>query len=116
MQLLTKALASVGVVSIVLVIVGLAIDVSNFDTTSGGYEPPYADFVGEPIDWHSLDRTATGVVGRGLIMNTHVNATTGMISFEIYGQMINFRPLSERAIVVHKPREAFVEMGFQPEF
>lgn len=116
MNTFIKVLAAIGALSIALFVIGIAVDISRFDTTSGGYEPPYTGVVGEPIDWFALDRTPTGVVGRGMVMNTHVNATTGMISFELYGIMIDFRPLSERALVVHKPREAFIEMGFEPEF
>ncbi|WP_156323868.1 hypothetical protein [Bacillus sp. JCM 19034] len=49
-------------------------------------------------------------------MDFHLNCTTGMISFELYNQNIDYRVVSERAIVVHKPREACMERGFSPEF
>jgi hypothetical protein len=41
--------AAIGVVATVLFIAGLILDVQAFDRTSGGYEPPYTDFAGEPI-------------------------------------------------------------------
>jgi len=57
-----------------------------------------------------------GLARRGRVVNTLVNGTTGMISFEIYGVEIPFRPLSPRALAVQKPREAFIAMGFDPQF
>lgn len=116
MSIIIRIFAVIGVVSIVGLVCGLALDVRDFDRTTGGYEPPYEGVMGEPIDWASMDLTRTGLVKRGYIVNTHVNGTTGMISFEIFKQMIDFRPLSERAIHVHKPREAFSARGFDPQF
>lgn len=116
MSILIKVFAVIGALSMIVVAVGLALDIRSFDPTSGGYEPPYEDFVGEPIDWDRMDLTQTGVVKRGYVVNVHVNGTTGMISFEILKQMINFRPLSERALAIHEPREAFIRLGFDPEF
>jgi hypothetical protein len=116
MSIVTKAFALAGVIWTFGLALGLALDIRDFDRTRGGYKPPYEDVIGEPIDWASLDLTRTGLVKGGYVVNTHVNATTGMISFEIFKQMIDFRPLSDRAIHVHKPREAFIERGFRPEF
>jgi len=45
-----------------------------------------------------------------------VNGTTGMISFEIFNQNIDWQVFSGRALVVHKPREALIRRGFKPEF
>ena len=109
-------LSGIGLLSIVLLLVGFWLDFQEFDPTRGGYEPPYEGVVGDPIDWFSADRTPTGLARRGRVVNTLVNGTTGMISFEIYGLEIPFRPLSDRALVVHRPREAFIELGFDPQF
>lgn len=117
MDMVTKSLVCIGIAAIAALVVGVSLDINGFDTTSGGYEPPYTGFVGAPIQWKELEVTETGVVKRGYIIDTHVNATTGMISFEFLGQgMIGYRPLSERALAVHKPREAFIRLGFSPEF
>ena len=58
----------------------------------------------------------TGLAKRGYVVNVLVDGTTGMISFEVFKQKIDFHPFSDRALVVHKPREAFIAMGFNPEF
>jgi len=109
-------LASVGALAIGAFAVGLYLDVQGFDRTRGGYEAPYAGVTGTPVDWYALDRTPTGLAKRGYVVNVLVDGTTGMITFEIFGQAIDFRPFSERAKVVHKPREAFVALGFDPQF
>ncbi|WP_194435370.1 hypothetical protein [Vibrio fluminensis] len=91
------------------------------DRTEGGYEPPYSEVTGETINWDEMDLTSTGLVRRGLVrrgyvVNFIVNGTTGMISLELFGITFEARKLSERAIIVHKPREAFIKRGFNPEF
>lgn len=106
----------IGLVAVVLLAFGLWLDMSDFDTTSGGYDAPYEGVTGDPVDWFAMDRTPTGLAKRGYVMNVLVDGTTGMISFELFGWQIPFRPFSERALVVHNPREAFIALGFQPEF
>lgn len=108
--------AFIGAVVILLLSVGLWLDIKDFDTTSGGYEAPYEGVTGEPVDWFAMDRTSTGIAKRGYVVNVLVDATTGMITFEVFGQKIPFRQLSGRALAVHKPREAFIAMGFEPKF
>lgn len=116
MNYVLNPLATVGAVAMVLFAVGLWLDFQNFDQTRGGYEPPFQGVEGEPVNWFELDRTPTGVAKRGRVVNTLVDGTTGMISFEVYGVEVPFRPFSERALAVHKPREAFKALGFDPEF
>lgn len=116
MRYILNTFAGIGLIATVLVAFGLWLDFRNFDRTRGGYEPPFAGVIGDPIDWLSMDRTPTGVAKRGYVVNVLADGTTGMISFEIFKQKIDFRRFSERALAVHKPREAFVEMGFKPEF
>jgi len=79
-------------------------------------EAPYEGVTGEPVDWDSMNLTSTGLAHRGHVFNIIVNGTTGMISFEIFKQQIDWRVLSERALVVHKPRQAFIRRDFKPEF
>jgi hypothetical protein len=99
-----------------LVTVGLFFDIKEMDHTKGGYELPYVGVTGDPIDWDSMDLTSTGLVRRGYVLNFLVNGTTGMISLELFGIEFEARKLSERAIVVHKPRDAFIRRGFKPQF
>ena len=108
--------AAIGIAAVVLLAVGLWFDISDFDNTSGGYEAPYEGVTGDPVNWLAMDRTPTGIAKRGYVVNVLVDGTTGMITFEIFGRKIPFRQFSGRALVVHKPREAFVAMGFLPEF
>ncbi|MEP3297064.1 MAG: hypothetical protein ABJO27_11425 [Pseudoruegeria sp.] len=108
--------AFAGVLFVLLLGTGIWLDFRDFDNTSGGYEAPYEDVIGDPVDWQAMDITPTGVAKRGYVINVLVDGTTGMITFEIFGLHIPFRPFSDRALVVHKPREAFIAMGFAPEF
>ncbi len=110
------SLSAIGLLSIMLLVVGLALDAGGFDNTEGGYEPPYEGWTGTPTDWDVGDTTPTGMARRGYVANLLVNCTTGMISFQIYGQTIPFRLFSPRALAVHQPREACIERGFNPMF
>jgi hypothetical protein len=98
------------------VLAGVVADVRSFDSTRGGYEPPFEGVTGEPIDWSSVETTATGMLRRGWVVDFVADCTTGMISGRILGLEIPFRPFSERAIVVHRPREACAARGFTPQF
>ncbi|WP_155523601.1 hypothetical protein [Nodosilinea nodulosa] len=108
--------AGIGMLSAGLVLRGLAIDIGNFDRTQGGYDPPYVGWTGTPVDWASVDTTPTGMARRGIATNLLVDCTSGLISVQVYGTTIPFRPFSPRALAVHKPREACLSKGFTPEF
>jgi len=101
---------------VILLCTALYLDIKAMDKTDGGYQPPYTDVTGEIIDWDSMDLTATGLVRRGHVINFIVDGTTGMISLQLFGIEFEARQLSERAVVVHQPREAFIRRGFKPEF
>ena len=101
---------------LVLVGVGAFLDYRNFDQTSGGYDPPYTDWTGTPIDWTETERTSDGFRQNGRVINSRLNCTTGMITFEVVFFSFDFRQVSPRAIAVHKPREACEAEGFNPEF
>lgn len=109
-------LAATGVVATLLLVVGGIADVRAFDRTSGGNESPYTEYSGEPIDWDETFLTASGMYRPGYVVDTHVDCTTGMISFEAFGLEFDFRELSPRALAVHEPREACAERGFDPDF
>lgn len=112
------ALAIIGAVLMVAIAVGAIVDIANIDRTSGGYEPPYASYTGDPIDWDAdTYTTPTGMVATGYVLDVYTDCTTGMISFEILGLVsADYRQLSDRALAVHKPQSACVERGFDPEF
>ena len=116
MSILIKISSFIGFLSVLLLSVALYLDIQEMDKTDGGYEPPYEGVTGETINWDSMDLTSTGLVRRGHVLNFMVNGTSGMISLEFLGFAFEARKLSERAIVVHKPREAFLKRGFNPEF
>lgn len=116
MAYLFNLLSGIGVLVIALLAFGLYLDVSAFDQTKGGYEAPYEGVTGDPVDWFSMDRTPTGLAKRGHVVNVLVNGSTGMISFEIFKLKIDFQTFSARALIVHKPREAFIALGFKPQF
>jgi hypothetical protein len=71
---------------------------------------------GPPIDWSEMDTTRAGMARRGRVMNVLVDCETGMMTVEIFGRQIEWRTFSPRALVVHKPREACRERGFEPRF
>ena len=109
--------AIIGTVVVLFIIVGLVIDFRNFDQTSGGYEPPYEGWTGTPVDWDAMAKTPEGFRNRGLVVDTCVNCTTGMISFRLLHLLpVNWQVFSGRALVIHKPREACQRHGFTPEF
>ncbi|GAJ98435.1 hypothetical protein [Geomicrobium sp. JCM 19055] len=77
-------LATIGAFAILLFISGLILDLRSFDETKGGYEPPFENFTGEPINFDELDQSAEGIVGRGYTVNILLNCTTGMVTFEFF--------------------------------
>jgi hypothetical protein len=116
MSFITYPFAFVGMLFVLLLEAGIWLDFCDFDNTFGRYEAPYEDVIGDPVDWLAMNITPTGVAERGYVINVLVDGTTGMITFELFGLHIPFRPFLERALVVHRPREAFIAMGFTPEF
>lgn len=111
-----RGLAVLGLVLTTILSTGLILDLSGFDRTRGGYAPPYEGWTGEPIDWSATDVTGEGMARRGYVTTLLVDCTTGMVEVEVFRRRIPFRTLSERAIVVHRPREACVARGFSPRF
>lgn len=95
-----------------LVAAGITADLRSFDPTSGGYEPPYTDYTGQPIDWTALETTETGFHKPGYVVDIYADCRNGMIHFEVLGIVVPFRKLSPRAMAVHEPDEACAELGF----
>lgn len=116
MTIIVKIFVIIGFLLSALIITGLFLDITGFDRTKGGYTAPYEGFTGEPVDWDRMDITSTGLVKRGYIVDVLVDGTTGMISFEVFKQTFDWQTFSDRALVVHKPREALIKKGFKPEF
>ena len=116
MEITKSIFAAIGAVSFLYILIGSVIDITSFDQTKGGYEAPYEGWTGTPVDWDSLDQTTTGLVKRGYVMDVHIHGTTGMISFQVMGKKFDWRRPSERALKVHKPKEALIRRGFKPMF
>lgn len=116
MKIIIAVFALIGLITSFYGIIGLSLDVLTFDQTKGGYEYPYEGWTGQPVDWTQMDVTPTGLVKRGYVIDVHVNGTTGMISFGIFGTQIDWQPFSDRALVVHQPREGLQKRGFDPQF
>lgn len=113
---LIRTFAAFGALFAVLLVAGFVQDVRSFDGTSGGYEPPYTNYTGDPIDWARLDVTSEGMAHRGHVVNVLIDCTSGMMSFEVFKVTLPFREFSDRALAVHKPREACEARGFEPAF
>lgn len=111
-----RVLAGGAALVLLAALAGIAADIRSFDRTRGGHAAPYTDVTGTPIDWSEVETTATGMLRRGWVIDFMADCTSGMITGRILGLEIPFRPFSERAIVVHRPREACAERGFVPEF
>jgi hypothetical protein len=106
-----------GAALLVAFLVAGYVDYRNFDQTSGGYDPPYTDWTGTPIDWDAAEVTDGGFRRDGIVLDNMLDCTSGMISFRAAGLVsFNFRKVSPRAIAVHEPREACTRAGFEPEF
>ncbi|QIN77318.1 hypothetical protein GBA65_00970 [Rubrobacter marinus] len=113
---MVRALAVAGFVLLAALAAGLVADGLSFDRTSGGDEPPYTDYTGEPIDWGAAHVTEEGFFKDGYVVDLYVNCTTGMVGFEVFQQRWDWRELSGRALVVHEPAQACERAGFRPEF
>lgn len=111
-----RALAVVGIVSVVGLAVGVVSDYRSFDQTRGGYEAPYEGWTGTPIDWDTADVTTDGFRNPGVVVDFTLDCTNGMIGLSAFGADVDFRVVSERALAVHQPREGCADHGFQPEF
>lgn len=116
METLKVIFACIGVLYIGYLCVGLVIDITTFDQTRGGYQAPFEGWTGKPVDWDSMDRTSTGLVKRGYVIDVHIHGTSGMISFECFGLERNWQTPSARALIVHQPKEALIRRGFNPQF
>ena len=113
---MTVVFALIGFISVLLLCIGFIMDFRSFDQTQGGYESPYTDFTGQPIRWQELDTTTVGMVHRGYVVDVLINCRSGMMTFDVFGIETPWRSFSERALVVHKPRDACEERGFSPRF
>lgn len=116
MEITKTILAAIGAICILYVLVGIFLDITSFDQTKGGYEPPHEGWTGTPVDWDSMDKTSIGLVKRGRVIDIFINGTTGMMTFQVWGLKYDWQTPSDRALKVHKPREALKRRGFSPEF
>lgn len=116
METLKTIFALIGMLYTLYLLIGITIDITSFDQTKGGYQAPYEGWSGTPVDWDSMDQTATGLVKRGYVIDVHIHGTTGMMTFELLGMRYDWQTPSGRALKVHQPREGLKRRGFNPEF
>lgn len=90
----------------------LVVDAGNLDRTRGGYEPPYTGYTGEPQRVEEVAFTPQGGVVRGRVLDSLVNCETGVWRFEVLGLGFDYRGVSERALVVHRPQVLCRQHGF----
>lgn len=112
----TRILAAIGALAVVGTGAGVVRDVLDFDNTTGGYEAPYTGWTGTPIDWAAGGITRTGFHKPGSVVDVDLDCTTGMVTFTAFGLSYDWRQVSDRAIAVHRPREACTAAGFTPRF
>lgn len=107
---LTRLFALLGLV-LVVAILGLgANDILSTDRTSGGYEPPYTGYTGTPIQADEVALEGDTIVIRGNVVDSEISCRTGMWVFDILGVDIPYRPVSPRALTIHRP-QAFCQAG-----
>lgn len=109
----TGLLAVVGLATIIYLVAGLAVDISEFDQTSGGYDYPFDGWTGTPVDYSEMFITPEGMYKRGRVIDLYFNCETGMISYSFLSLgRGDFREFSDRAKAVHQPQIACQEFGF----
>jgi hypothetical protein len=74
MQNTRRIFVAAVVLLLALLTTGIVADVMSFDPTDGGYEPPYTDYTGEPIDRATVGTTRTGMHKDGYVLDVRVNA------------------------------------------
>lgn len=107
-----RALTLLSVALSVYLAVALVLDARNLDRTRGGYEPPYTGYTGEPLRAEEVAFTPQGGVVRGRVLDSLVNCKTGAWRFEVLGWGFDYRGVSERALVVHRPQVLCRDHGF----
>ncbi|MFY0654638.1 MAG: hypothetical protein JXQ96_21570 [Cyclobacteriaceae bacterium] len=113
---MTMFFAIIGLIAVVYIAIGTSIDILSFDQTKGGYQYPYKGWTGKPVDWNSMDKTSEGLVKRGYVIDVFINGKSGLISFGILKKRFDWQTFSNRALIVHQPREGLRRRGFDPEF
>ncbi len=106
-------LALTGLVTVLALTVAVVTGVRDADRTSGGYEYPYTGWSGTPIDYPSWFLTDKGLFWPGPVVDQDLNCSTGQLTLKVFGLVdIQFRPLSDRAKVIHQPQIACRDRGF----
>lgn len=106
-------LAVIGAVTVVALVIGTVVGVRDADRTNGGYTYPYQGWAGTPTDYASWYLTDDGLFLPGPIVDQALNCTSGQLTLQVFGLAdIQFRPLSDRAKVVHQPQVACRDNGF----
>lgn len=109
---LTRFFALLGLVLVVAIVGVGANDILSTDRTSGGYEPPYTGYTGTPIQADEVALEGDTIVIRGNVVDSEISCRTGMWVFDILGVDIPYRPVSPRALTIHRPQEFCQAGGF----
>lgn len=115
-RVIRGGLAIIGAVAILGGSIGVIFDYQDFDRTSGGYDAPYTDWTGTPIDWNAGAVTSDGFYKPGRVIDVSLNCTSGMVTFHAFGFAQDWRKVSPRAIAIHQPRQACEAADFEPQF
>ncbi len=106
-------LAVTGFITLLALAAAVVTGVRDADGTSGGYDYPYQGWTGTPIDYPAWYLTEEGLFWPGPVVDQALNCTTGQLTLKVFGVAdIEFRPLSDRAKVIHQPQIACREKGF----
>jgi hypothetical protein len=106
-------LAVIGAVTVLAFAVGTVVGVRDADRTEGGYAYPYDGWTGTPTDYGSWYLTDEGLFWPGPIVDQALDCTSGQLTIQVFGLVdVEFRPLSDRAKVVHQPQVACRDRGF----
>jgi hypothetical protein len=94
------------------IVIADIVDVFSTDQTRGGYEAPYTDFTGTPIQIEQVALEYDQLIIRGRVIDSEISCRTGMWNFNLLGLTIPYRTVSERALVVHQPQAFCRAAGF----
>ena len=112
-KIIIRTLTTVGSITVILLVIGLFLDFSKFDQTSGGYEYPYSGWTGAPINFADSYTTPEGMYRPGYVVDLYIDCSTGQLTFNVLKMTrVDFRALSDRAKVIHKPQLVCKERGF----
>jgi hypothetical protein len=109
---IVRLFAGIGLLLLAYLIGAAFVDISTTDQTRGGYEPPYTGYTGTPISAEQVALEGDTLVIRGRVLDSEISCRTGMWTFDIVGLDIPYRPVSARALTIHRPQDTCRAAGF----